>query len=146
MIYVKPNIAAIITQVLADSGQGDASIIIEMVNQILNNEDAANTINSLLKGFLKFELEPATINLVLSWVKDGVPLNIKSEDGHTYLYLDKETIAILAKEFPQLNTLLIESNPMEMGSMLASILQNFTNLFKSGVIQEFNVGLDLVKQ
>lgn len=146
MIYVKPNIAAIITQVLADSGQGDASIIIEMVNQILNNEDAANTINSLLKGFLKFELEPATINLVLSWVKDGVPLNIKSEDGHTYLYLDKETIAILAKEFPKLNTLLIESNPMEMGSMLASILQNFTNLFKSGVIQEFNVGLDLVKQ
>ena len=82
----------------------------------------------------------------MSWVKDGVPLNIKSEDGHTYLYLDKETIAILAKEFPKLNTLLIESNPMEMGSMLASILQNFTNLFKSGVIQEFNVGLDLVKQ
>lgn len=146
MIYIKPNIAAIITQVLADNGQGDASAIIGMVNQILNNEDAANTINSLLKGFLKFELEPATINLVLSWVKDGVPLNIKSEDGHTYLYLNKETMAILSKEFPKLKTLLIESNPMEMGSMLAAILQNFTNLFNSGVIQEFNVGLDLVKQ
>lgn len=146
MIYVKPNIAAIITQVLADNGQGDASTIIGMVNQILNNEDAANTINSLLEGFLKFRLEPATINLVLSWVKDGVPLNIKSEDGHTYLYLDKETMAILSKEFPKLNALLIESNPMEMGSMLASMLQNFTNLFNSGIIQEFNVGLDLVKQ
>lgn len=146
MIYIKPNIAAIITQVLADNGQGDASAIIGMVNQILNNEDAANTINSLLEGFLKFKLEPATINLVLSWVKDGVPLNIKSEDGHTYLYLDKETMAILSKEFPKLKTLLIESNPMEMGSMLAAILQNFTSLFNSGVIQEFNVGLDLVKQ
>lgn len=146
MIYIKPNIAAIITQVLADNGQGDASAIIEIVNQILNNEDAANTINYWLKGFLNFELDPATINLVLSWVKDGVPLNIKSEDGHTYLYLDKETMVILSKEFPKLNTLLIESNPMEMGSMLAAILQNFTNLFNSGVIQEFNVGLDLVKQ
>lgn len=105
-LYVKLDISAIIAQAMNGDSNVDLS---EIISTILNGEPA--TIKGLLNTLLGLNdpevaakakatfmnISDETINMLLSWVKDGIPLNVKKQDKNVYLYLDQETLSPLLK-------------------------------------------------
>lgn len=94
--YIKLNIASILTQAMGPK----AEALSEIISQVLNGDAA--TIKELLKA-LNIDLSTIPdedINTLLGWVKNGIPMNVKVADGHTYIYLDKEALAVLFKMYP----------------------------------------------
>lgn len=93
-LYLKLNVASIVSQAMGVGSEGLGDII----SQVLNGDAA------MLKGLLEKMLQvdasgisDESINMLLSWVKDGVPMTVKTADGHTYMYLDKEAFDPLMK-------------------------------------------------
>lgn len=85
-MYLKLNVATIVSQELGSDGDALSGII----SQILNGDAA--TIKKLLGTLLKVDLSnvtDATFNTLLSWVNEGFPMDVKTVDGHTYMSLDK---------------------------------------------------------
>lgn len=84
---VKLNIQAI----LETSTGNDASGLGDIINTVLDSDP--KTIKGLLGSMLGADLEgiqDATINQLLGWVKNGIPMNIvKTDDSHICIYLDK---------------------------------------------------------
>ena len=85
--YLKLNVPAIISQAMGSNAESLAPIISEILNG-----DAA-TVKKLIGTMLKVDMSSIsdeTFEMLLSWVNNGVPLNVKNTDkGHTYIYLDK---------------------------------------------------------
>ena len=101
-VYVKLNIANIITQAMADNQTSTLSEnsfdLSSIINTILQ-ADAA-TIKTIIKQFANIDISSISdesINTLLKWVNTGFPLNIKQEENHTCLYLDKEALEPLLK-------------------------------------------------
>ncbi|WP_044271670.1 DUF4925 domain-containing protein [Bacteroides timonensis] len=156
---VKLNIPAILTSATGN----DASGMAELINQVLSGNPA--TVKALLGSILGADLsgiQDATISQILSWAKDGVPMNIKTGDnGHTYIYLDKsafdnlftlrETGEIDDFEEPvKTNDLTILWNALVAGGIVPEEAQAagiFISLIGAywGVTTNFNLGLDLVR-
>lgn len=86
-LYLKLNVPAIISQAMGSNAESLAPIISEILNG-----DAA-TVKKLIGTMLKVDMSSIsdeTFEMLLSWVNNGVPLNVKNTDkGHTYIYLDK---------------------------------------------------------
>lgn len=88
-IYIKLNIPAIIAQ--AGNGKTDATLS-TIISTVLQGD--ATAIKQLAKG-IGMDLSKITdksINILLDWVKSGIPMNVKNENGHTYIYLDKASV------------------------------------------------------
>lgn len=145
-LKVKLNVDAIVKQALEDSGNSDNSEIGNLVSSLLGDADQ-------LKGILAVmdvNLSDLTINTLLDWVKNGVPLNVKAENGHTYVYLDKGQLDMLFKagadgtsDFSKLMTVFSSFIPQEY-AMVVSFLNMIPNNWEA--TETFSIGLDLVKK
>lgn len=149
-IYVKLNISTIIAQATGNSG-ADFSEIISMVL----NGDAA-TIKALLANVLKIDFSSVsdeTFTALLSWVKDGFPMSVKAENGHTYMYLDKDAFDPIFKlrktpegqetsDLMQLWSILSEANMIPEDYQMAGLLLGAFSGYWS-ITTEFAIGLDL---
>lgn len=141
-LYVKLNVAAIVAQVLSDGGQGEGNeIITSIVNAILNGN--TSTINDMIYRFLGIRLKEATINTLLEWLKHGIPLNMATENGHTHIYLDRETLSPFIDDLPAFIPLIKSKNPMGQGETLAAIIEFFCEYWTD--YEQFDIGLDLIQ-
>lgn len=157
---VKLNIPAILT---AATGN-DASGMEEVINQVLNGDPA--TVKALLGRMLDSDLsgiQDATINQILSWVKDGIPMNIKMTDnGHTSIYLDKsafdnlftlrETGEVDDRDEPVITSdlmilwdALVSSGVVPQEAQAARMFIQLIGVYW-GVTTNFNLGLDLIRK
>lgn len=142
-LYVKLNISAIIAQAMKDNGTTDLGALGSVIDNVLNGKDAVNTINGLIKSMVGVELKTETINTLLGWVKNGFPVCASTVDGHTYFYLDKETLSSVVAELPVLIPIIKEKNPMGQGSRIADLMQSLIAGWEYA--DKFNIGLDLKK-
>lgn len=130
-LYVKLNI----TSILSSAVGSDASSLSGLISQILNGNPA--TIKELIKqlGFDLSSISDETFNMLLSWIKNGIPLNVTTTDGHTYMYLDKEDFDTLMK-----------SRTTESGTTTSDIMELWTILGNSGILpQEAQAASTLIK-
>lgn len=145
-LYVKLNISAIIAQAASDSGQtGTDNTLASVISKLLEGD--ASKIKELLSG-LGVNISDTTLNTLLGWVKNGIPLNVEVKDGHTYIYLDKKELDMLftstesqESDFAALMKFLTPIIPTEYKSILSMlnlIPQNWPNT------TEFSLGLDLI--
>ncbi len=160
-LYVKLNITAIIAQAMSDSETtGGDETLATIIATVLNGN--ASTIKQLLSQFtgLDFsEISDASFEMLLDWIKNGIPLNVtKAEGGHTYMYLDRTAFDPIFKdtETPadDPNNIGSKSDLMKLWMLLseAEIIPEDAQLailLFAGILQEwptntaFNVGLDL---
>lgn len=145
-LKVKLNVDAIIKQAVEDSGNSDNSEIGNLVSSLLGDADQLKGILAALGA----NVSDLTINTLLDWVKNGVALNVKTENGHTYIYLDKEQLDMLFKagedgtsDFSKLMTVFSSFIPQEYATIVT-----FLNMIPRywDVTETFSIGLDLVKQ
>lgn len=140
-LYIKLNIPAIIAQAMQDNGTTDLGSLGTVIDTILNGEDAVDIVNGFLKSFLGAELKTETIATLLGWVKNGIPVSASTVDGHTYFYLDKNTLEPIIAELPTFVPVVEKANPMGQGNMISGLLQSITKGWK--YVDKFNIGLDL---
>lgn len=145
-LKVKLNVDAIIKQAVEDSGNSDNSEIDNLVSSLLGDADQLKGILATLEA----NVSDLTINTLLDWVKNGVALNVKTENGHTYIYLDKEQLDMLFKagedgtsDFSKLMTVFSSFIPQEY-AMIVTFLNMIPRYWD--VTETFSIGLDLVKQ
>lgn len=142
-LYVKLNIPAIVAQ--ATGGEGQSSALANVIATLLEGD--ASKIKELIGAF-GVTISDTTLNTLLDWVKNGVPLNVEVKDGHTYIYLDKAALNMLftstetqESDFTLLMKTFSSMIPAEykaMISMLNNIPKNWANT------TEFSLGLDLI--
>lgn len=145
ILLVQLNVPAVISLIAQNNGQElDPKLIngiceallkadpirlkaaLSAVNLILNNE----VINYILN------VDDATFTTIFSWIKDGIPLEIKRTQEHTYAYLTKQSLMPIMKvALPMLSEQL-----EELGMSADDILGLLTT------IDTMNIGLDLVQQ
>lgn len=125
-IYIKLNIPGIIAQSMGGNGSADLSGII---SQVLNGDPA--TVKGLIAKMLNVDLSgvsDASFAMLLDWVNNGIPLSVKTEKGHTYMYLDQEAFDPIFKMRP------IEGDPWN--SETSDLLQVWEALSAANVIPE----------
>ena len=145
-LKVKLNVDAIIKQALEDSGNGDNSEIGSLVSSLLGD---AHQLKAILNA-MGADVSDLTINTLLDWVKNGVPLNVKTENGtHTYIYLDKGQLDMLFKagtdgtsDFSKLMKAFSSLIPQDY-QMVVNMLNMIPNNWE--VTEVFSIGLDLTK-
>lgn len=145
ILLVQLNVPAVISLIAQNNGQElDPKLIngiceallksdpirlkaaLSAVNLILNNE----VINYILN------VDDTTFTTIFSWIKDGIPLEIKQTQEHTYAYLTKQSLMPIMKvALPMLSEQL-----EELGMSADDILGLLTT------IDTMNIGLDLVQQ
>lgn len=160
-LYVKLNITAIVAQAMSSNGAtGGDETLATVIATVLNGN--ASTIKQLLSQFtgLDFsEISDATFEMLLDWIKNGIPLNVsKAEGGHTYMYLDRTAFDPIFRdtETPadDPNNIGAKSDLMKLWKLLseAQIIPEDAQiaiLLFAAILQEwptntvFNVGLDL---
>lgn len=142
---VRLNVTAILTAAMGQEASGIGGI----VEGILNGD--ASTVKQLLSGIINIDdVSDATINQLLGWVKNGIPMNYETTaDGHTYLYLDKgEFDNILTPNADKKTDLkilwdvlseagLIPDEAKAAGTLITLIGSNWANT------ADFRLGLDL---
>lgn len=143
-LYTKLDLGNIITQVMGSEAEGMSGII----NQIMTSDPA--TLKGLLGTMLGTEINISdeTIALIQNWAVNGIPMNVKTENGHTYLYLDKATLDPIMKMRDSSSDLLniwnmlstagiIPTEATMAGMLLTTISNNW------GATETFDLGLDL---
>lgn len=145
-LKVKLNVDAIIKQALEDSGNSDNSEISNLVSSLLGD---ANQLKAILTT-MGVDVSDLTINTLLNWVKNGVPLNVKTENGHTYIYLDKGQLDMLFKagtdgtsDFSKLMKVFSSLIPKDY-QMVVSMLNMIPDNWEATEV--FSIGLDLIKK
>lgn len=145
-LKVKLNVDAIVKQAVEDSGDSDNGEIGNLVSSLLGDADQLKGILAALGA----NVSDLTINTLLDWVKNGVALNVKTENGHTYIYLDKGQLDMLFKagadgtsDFSKLMTVFSSFIPQEY-AMIVTFLNQIPNNWEA--TETFSIGLDLVKQ
>lgn len=152
-----------IQAILGTATGEDVSGLGDIINTVLNSDPA--TIKALLGNMLGADIsgiQDATINQLLGWVKNGVPMNIKTAaNGHVYIYLDKsafdnlftlrETGEIDWYGDPEMiNDLMILWGALSSAGIIpqeavaAGLFINMMGAYWS-VTTSFELGLDLVK-
>lgn len=146
--YVTLDVAAILAASL-DDNSGDMA---ELINQILSGTPAE--IKELLAVVLGADVKNVsdkTINMLLDWVKNGIPMNVKMEDGHTILYLDKNSFNPLLTAHGEENDLqiiwkaMVAKNLIPEEAQIAGVLIELISSYWAATTT-FNIGLDLIKQ
>lgn len=130
---------------MGSNAEGMSSII----NSVLTSEPAQ--LKQMLAGLLGLSEIPVsdeTIALLQNWTINGIPMNVKTENGHTYLYLDKAALDPIMKMRDGSSDLLnlwnmlstagiIPPDAAMAGMLLNSISGNWD------ATEAFDLGLDL---
>lgn len=157
-LMVKLNVSAIISQALSDKGMENSSTISVLINQILEKSSASelkallgsNIVTGLLgnnaailTGMLK-NISDEELEALLGYVKNGFPLNVKQENGHTCFYLDKKIMDVVVRVFSDAELLkaLGKALPAEYQQAIV-LIETFLGAYAD--MTEFEIGLDLVK-
>lgn len=140
-MYVKLNIGAIVSQSMG----GNSGEIAGVISSILNNSDVAQ-IKQLLKALnmdittAVANMDDATFELLLDWVKNGIPVKVAVDNGQAHFYLDREVLDPIMKELPALLPLIVKMIPDGYGSPISTI-EKFLDCYKYA--GKFEIGLDL---
>lgn len=147
-LYIKLNIEAILVQVMGEN----AASLSEMVSTILTSEP------SVLKGLLgqlmgvsEIPVSDDTIRMLQEWVINGVPMNVTAENGHTYMYLNKENWDPIMKMRDGSSDLIQVWNMLDQAGILPSEAGMAGMLLPTisqgwDATETFDLGLDLVAQ
>ena len=149
LLYVKPDLPGIIS--LAMQGQGqtvDAHLIAGIADAILkSNPFLLKTLlgvvsesldNSLLSMIA--QMDYPSFQLFFSWIKEGIPMQIEKENGHTHIYLNREALSPLIAFIPNLQPVMEgipNFGPMLYNSYLGPLYDNWS------IITQLDLGLDL---
>ena len=149
LLYVKLNLPSIIS--LAMQGQGqtvDAHLIAGIADAILkSNPFLLKTLlgvvsesldNSLLSMIANMDHQ--SFQMFFSWIKEGIPMQIEKENGHTHIYLNKEALSPLIAFIPNLQPAMEgipNFGPMLYNSYLGPLYDNWS------IITQLDLGLDL---
>lgn len=144
-LLVQLNVPAVISLITQNSGQElDPKLIngiceallksdpirlkaaLSAVNLILNNE----VINYILN------VDDVTFTTIFSWIKDGIPLEMKQNEEHTYAYLTKESLMPIMKAALPILGEKLEELGMSADDILGLL----------ATIDIMNIGLDLTQQ
>lgn len=158
-MMVKLNLAAVITQAMKSSGKIVDEQLLSTLSEALLKIDAIQLKNvliminkSLNNSIISYitQLDDRTFRTIFSWLAEGIPMNVKiTEDGHTYLYLDKDTLQpildLLPQIMPMISELLFSNMPASLATILKdsidTLLNNFATDWPNSV--RFNIGVDL---
>lgn len=135
-LLVQVNVASIISLIAQNNGQTIDSQLIAGISEALFKSDPIrlksilSTINLILDnkaiGTL-IQMDKETFSTIFFWLKNGIPLKIDRSEGHTFIYVTKETITpIFIAAAPIIN----ESLGMDLSGLLP-------------MIDTMNIGLDL---
>ncbi|MCE8952686.1 DUF4925 domain-containing protein [Bacteroides thetaiotaomicron] len=149
LLYVKLNLPGIIS--LAMQGQGqtvDAHLIAGIADAILkSNPFLLKTLlgvvsesldNSLLSMIANMDHQ--SFQMFFSWIKEGIPMQIEKENGHTHIYLNREALSPLIAFIPHLQPVMEgipNFGPMLYNSYLGPLYDNWS------IITQLDLGLDL---
>ena len=149
LLYVKLNLPGIIS--LAMQGQGqtvDAHLIAGIADAILkSNPFLLKTLlgvvsesldNSLLSMIANMDHQ--SFQMFFSWIKEGIPMQIEKENGHTHIYLNREALSPLIAFIPHLQPVMEgipNFGPMLYNSYLGPLYYNWS------IITHLDLGLDL---
>lgn len=149
LLYVKPDLPGIIS--LAMQGQGqtvDAHLIAGIADAILkSNPFLLKTLlgvvsesldNSLLSMIA--QMDYPSFQMFFSWIKEGIPMQIEKENGHTHIYLNREALSPLIAFIPHLQPVMEgipNFGPMLYNSYLGPLYDNWS------IITQLDLGLDL---
>lgn len=149
LLYVKLNLPGIIS--LAMQGQGqtvDAHLIAGIADAILkSNPFLLKTLlgvvsesldNSLLSMIANMDHQ--SFQMFFSWMKEGIPMQIEKENGHTHIYLNREALSPLIAFIPHLQPVMEgipNFGPMLYNSYLGPLYDNWS------IITQLDLGLDL---
>lgn len=149
LLYVKLNLPSIIS--LAMQGQGqtvDAHLIAGIADAILkSNPFLLKTLlgvvsesldNSLLSMIANMDHQ--SFQMFFSWIKEGIPMQIEKENGHTLIYLNREALSPLIAFIPHLQPVMEgipNFGPMLYNSYLGPLYDNWS------IITQLDLGLDL---
>lgn len=149
LLYVKLNLPSIIS--LAMQGQGqtvDAYLIAGIADAILkSNPFLLKTLlgvvsesldNSLLSMIANMDHQ--SFQMFFSWIKEGIPMQIEKENGHTHIYLNREALSPLIAFIPHLQPVMEgipNFGPMLYNSYLGPLYDNWS------IITQLDLGLDL---
>lgn len=149
LLYVKLNLPGIIS--LAMQGQGqtvDAHLIAGIADAILkSNPFLLKTLlgvvsesldNSLLSMIANMDHQ--SFQMFFSWIKEGIPMQIEKENGHTHIYLNREALSPLIAFIPHLQPVMEgipNFGPMLYNSYLDPLYDNWS------IITQLDLGLDL---
>lgn len=144
-LYLKLNIGSILLQVMGDNGQAGGNLA-GFISQILSGVDPA-TIKGLLKDNFT-NISDATFSTLLDWMNNGIPLNVKTVNGYTCIYLDKESLNALfvkgasgSSDFEQILTLMKPMIPKEYASAIG-LFNTIPRLWPD--TEQFDLGFDLI--
>ena len=104
LLYVKLNLPGIISLTMQGQGQTvDAHLIAGIADAILkSNPFLLKTLlgivsesldNSLLSMIANMDHQ--SFQMFFSWIKEGIPMQIEKENGHTHIYLNREALSPL---------------------------------------------------
>ena len=149
LLYVKLNLPSIIS--LAMQGQGqtvDAHLIAGIADAILkSNPFLLKTLlgvvsesldNSLLSMIANMDHQ--SFQMFFSWIKEGIPMQIEKDNGHTHIYLNREALSPLIAFIPHLQPVMEgipNFGPMLYNSYLGPLYDNWS------IITQLDLGLDL---
>ena len=149
LLYVKLNLPGIIS--LAMQGQGqtvDAHLIAGITDAILkSNPFLLKTLlgvvsesldNSLLSMIANMDHQ--SFQMFFSWIKEGIPMQIEKENGHTHIYLNREALSPLIAFIPNLQPAMEgipNFGPMLYNSYIGPLYDNWS------IITQLDLGLDL---
>lgn len=157
-MMVKLNVSAIVAQALSDKGVENASAITTLIEQmleklsvselkaLLGSDVVAGLLGNnaaILTGILN-DVSDEELGALLGYVKNGFPLNLKQENGHTYFYLDKKMMDVVVRVFSNAELLkaLGAALPAEYQQAIV-LIETFLGSYAD--MTEFEIGLDLVK-
>ena len=149
LLYVKLNLPSIIS--LAMQGQGqtvDAHLIAGIADAILkSNPFLLKTLlgvvsesldNSLLSMIANMDHQ--SFQMFFSWIKEGIPMQIEKENGHTHIYLNREALSPLIAFIPNLQPAMEgipNFGPMLYNSYIGPLYDNWS------IITQLDLGFDL---
>ena len=149
LLYVKLNLPGIISLVMQGQGQTvDAHLIAGIADAILkSNPFLLKTLlgivsesldNSLLSMIANMDHQ--SFQMFFSWIKEGIPMQIEKENGHTHIYLNREALSPLIAFIPNLQPAMEgipNFGPMLYNSYIGPLYDNWS------IITQLDLGLDL---
>ena len=149
LLYVKLNLPGIISLTMQGQGQTvDAHLIAGIADAILkSNPFLLKTLlgvvsesldNSLLSMIANMDHQ--SFQMFFSWIKEGIPMQIEKENGHTHIYLNREALSPLIAFIPHLQPVMEgipNFGPMLYNSYIGPLYDNWS------IITQLDLGLDL---
>lgn len=147
--FLKLDLPAILTQVMKSQGKTIDTELIATLAELILSADPVQlkslliTINGQLNNSILSmitSMEDEHLRVIFSWLKDGIPMHTEQRDGHTYLYLTKESLTPFISLLPNLEPVM--AGIPNFGSMLyeSYILPLYEGWH---LISKLNIGLEL---